>query len=116
MQQLKLNFEPGLLERFETLDDVIEAVVSDSGRQKKWLAAELGLSPDKVSRMMPGGDLKFPTALLSHLMEITNDHRPIYWMAEKFLRKPQMSKEELLQGLHTKMDALLKEVSRIETI
>lgn len=95
MEQLKLNFEAGLTERFETLMEVVSAVVAESKYQKKQMAGYLDIRSSDLSRML-GGDLNFPADRLETLMEITGDLRPIYFLIEKYLKQRELDPVQLL--------------------
>src|SRR5690606_40475456 len=110
-QQLEIDFEPGLTERFPEFMDCVKASVYGCRRQFKVIAADLDMSSSKLSRMFadnPDDKLNFPLKLLPDLMKATGDVTPIYWLVETFLEgsdaKQQRAVAELLDAAARKKD------------
>lgn len=84
MEQINLQLEPGLLDRFKTLEEVVVSVVYSTTVQNQTIAMELDESPSSLSKKVKG-KLDFPVKHLSQLMETTGDLRPLHWLIEKHL-------------------------------
>jgi hypothetical protein len=83
--QLTLSFDPP---KFDTLKEVINHVVYASGRQLKYIAAELGMSPSQLSMILAGADGRnFPAEKIPDLIRATapKGHLIIHWLIEQFL-------------------------------
>lgn len=113
MEQLKLNFEGGLTDRFEALMDVVVAVIADAPVQKKSISMDLDIQPSNLSRMMPGGDLRFPADKIEGLIEVTKDYRPIYFLIEKFLKDPETKKAQAIEQLAALLPQIQKLVASV---
>lgn len=115
VEQLELNFEPGLTQQYDTLLEVIQAVVGSHGLRKT-LAADLDIQPSVFSRMLNAEDssVHFPAHKLPRLIEITGDLRPIYWLVEKFCEDPQVKQRRALAELPKALEqiqSLLRQVT-----
>lgn len=107
-RQLELNFEAGLTERYETLDDVVAAVVSKHGF-KTTLAADLDIQPSTFSRMLnPQDHINFPVGKLPKLCKLTGDFRPIYWLIEECLEDEEIKQKRALSALPGMIDDLTR--------
>ncbi len=94
-QQINLELEPGLLDRFETLEDTIIYSVYSGRKMQKSIAYDLDESPSSLTRKVKG-DLEFPVSKLSALMECTGDLTPLYWLIEKHLAPKPGDRERAL--------------------
>lgn len=106
--QLALQFEPGLTARHRTLEECLSAVVHNSRIGLEGVAAKLDMSPSELSRRLnahvaskEGDASNRPLRVqdLIGIVEATGDFRPIYWLAEKFLRDPESQRTAALQQL-----------------
>lgn len=112
--QLEISFEAGLLDQFPSFHDCVRASVYGCGQRFKVIAAELDLSPSKLSRMLAEqGDLNFPLDLLPDLIAATGDKRPIYWLVEKFLEDTDARRDRALQALERLMPEITSLVSTL---
>lgn len=90
--QMTLNFEPVHHKQWEScreyLDDrVIPDYLHERGLLKKYLAADLGLSPSELRRKLcpaPGDTRNFTLDDLENWLAITRDMRPIFYLLEKY--------------------------------
>lgn len=90
--QLKFCFEPVGHEQWDNLreymnDDLIPQYCKDSGIQRKYLAADLGLSPSRLKRKLAGYEndtSNFTTDDLEAWLLITRDLRPLYYLLDKY--------------------------------
>lgn len=86
-QQLEIDFEPGLVERFPEFVDCVKASVYGSRKQFKAIAADLDMSSSELSRKFagnPNDPVHFPMHMLPRLIESTGDLTPVYWLIERF--------------------------------
>lgn len=106
--QLSLSYEPGLTSHFRTLEDCCQHVVLTSRSGVDGVAAHLDMPPSELSRRLNAhhavkeGDISNRPLRISDLMGImqaTGDHRPIYWLAEKFLGDPDAQRVAAAQQI-----------------
>lgn len=95
MEQISLQLELGLTDRFETLEETIIAVVYGGSKPHKTIAYDLDESPSSLTRKVKG-DLDFPVRHLSALMEITGDLTPLHWLIEKHLAPKRDDRERAI--------------------
>lgn len=110
MDQLTLDFEPGLTERFPNIEDVLVASVYSGKKPHKTIAYDLDESPSSLTRKVKG-DLEFPVSKLPALIESTEDTTIIHWLIEKFLVDSSETREAALKQLAAmvpEIQALLK--------
>lgn len=99
MQQMELKFSGGLVEDYDRLMDLMKARIEASGRLKKQVAADMDISPSKLSRCLPGGDLNFSVDMLERYIEITGDLDPIYYLAERFVPRDKPDPLQMMADL-----------------
>lgn len=106
--QLALNFEPGLTARHRTLEDCCAAVVHNFRGGVESVAAHLDMAPSELSRRLNAhvqskeGEASNRPLRVSDLVGIiqaTGDFRPIYWLAEKYLRDPEAQRTAAIQQI-----------------
>lgn len=106
--QLALAFEPGLTSRHRSLEDCLAAVVHNYRGGMEAVAAALDMSPSELSRRLNAhvqakeGDVSNRPLRVADLVGIvvaTGDYRPIYWLAEKFLRDPDSQRSAAMQQM-----------------
>lgn len=106
--QLPLSFEPGLTAQHRTLEDCLAAVVHNFRGGVEAVAAHLDMAPSELSRRLNAhvqakeGDASnrpLRVADLIGIIEATADFRPIYWLAESFLRDPEAQRTAAIQQL-----------------
>lgn len=107
-RQLSLSFEPGLTARHRSLEDCCAAVVHNSRAGVEGVAAHCDMAPSELSRRLnahvhgkEGESNNRPLRVsdLIGIMEATQDFRPIYWLAEKFIRDPETTRTAAIQQL-----------------
>ena len=110
MEQLEIDFEPGLTEHFPSFHDCVKAAVYDCGRAFKVIAADLDMSSSRLSRMLNEGDegIHFPIHRLPELIAATGDLRPVYWLVETFCRDAAAKREQAMRALTEILPALTK--------
>ena len=102
MQQLSLNFEGGLTSRFHTLREVVQSAVLASKLGVTGMAAKMDMGHSELSRRLDAGAVDNRPLRVDDLVaivEITKDHRPIYWLIERFLQSPEMKRAIALDQL-----------------
>lgn len=90
--QLQFSFEPVGHEQWENLreyldDEVITDYCKKNNLQRKYLAADLGLSPSRFKRKLvpsDGDTSRFTTDDLETWLEKTRDLRPLYYLFDKY--------------------------------
>lgn len=100
--QINLDFRPGLLAQFPDWHDLIVHVVYSSNIKFEDIAGYCDLAPSQLHRMLnKTDDLRhLPDFVVIKIIERTKDHRPIYWLIERFLEdkdaKRDRAKDELV--------------------
>lgn len=101
--QMRLDFRPGLTVQFSDWHDLIAHVVYSSRAGLNGVAAHLDRAPSHLSRMLnknPDDPKHLPASDVVRIIEATGDHRPIYWLIERFLEdkdaKRDRAKDELV--------------------
>ena len=106
--QLALAFEPGLTARYRVFEDVLAAAVHAHRGGVDSVAAHLDMAPSDLSKRLnahlaakEGDPSNRPlrAADAFGIIEATGDFRPIYWLAEKFLRDPESQRTAAIQQL-----------------
>lgn len=106
--QFSLSYEPGLIARFRTLEDVCAHVVHTSRLGVDGVAARMDMAPSELSRrlnahtMAKEGDVSnrpLRVTDMLQIMEATDDDRPIFWLIEKRLRDPEAQRTAAMQQL-----------------
>ena len=89
-EQLTINFEAVNHQQWgscrEYLDRVIPDYLAERGIQKKYLAADLELSPSELRRKLcpaPGDTRNFTLDDLEKWLQVTRNMRPIFYLLEK---------------------------------
>ena len=90
--QITMNFEPVHHKQWEScreyIDDrVIPDYLEQRGIAKKYLAADLGLSPSELRRKLcpaPGDTRNFHLDDLENWLSVTHDLRPVFYLLEKY--------------------------------
>jgi hypothetical protein len=82
--QLTLDFEPGLAERFNSLREVVATGVYQRGLGR--VAIDLNKAPGNLSvELSEDATRNFSVDNLERYIEKTGDVQPIYYLVEKFL-------------------------------
>ena len=108
--QLVLDFEPGLTERYSSARDVVATGVYQRGLKR--VAIELDMAPSNLSVQLSDDPSRhFSLDSCERYMERTGDFTPIYYLVEKFLgdkRNTKQAAQEQIQALGPEFLALLK--------
>lgn len=92
--QMTLNFEAVLHKQWESCrefidDKVIPDYLAERGMMKKYLAADLELSPSELRRKLcpaPGDTRNFTLDDLEKWLSVTGNMQPIFYLIEKYSR------------------------------
>lgn len=110
MQQMTLNFAPGLTAQYRSLREVSAASVYASRKGVAAVAGDLDMSPtDLTKRLNIDGAEPRPLRVedLDNIITSTGDFRPIYWLIEKHLRDPNMVRDQATAQLAALLPQIL---------
>ena len=94
--QLVLDFEPGLTERYSSARDVVATGVYQRGLKR--IAIELDMAPSNLSVQLSDDPSRhFSLDSCERYMERTGDFTPIYYLVEKFLGDKRNTKQAALE-------------------
>jgi len=116
-RQMELNYEGGLIDQFPAFRDVLSTSVYGCGRPFKHIAADLDMTPSKLSRMLadnPNDNIHPPADRLDEIIEATGDVKPIYWLIERFLEDQDLKRKRALDQVVTllpQLESLIKAAS-----
>jgi hypothetical protein len=88
-QQLTLNFEPALPEKYRTLRDFLAYRVQVQQKPAKTIAMDMDMSPSTLSRKLTPSDgdtQRFNVDDLEAYISVTKDTTPIEYLAAKYLQ------------------------------
>ncbi len=88
-QQLTLNFEPSLPEKYRTLRDFMAYRVQVQSKPAKTIAGDMDMSPSMLSRKLTPGDgdtQRFNVDDLENYISVTKDTSAIEYLASKYLQ------------------------------
>jgi len=86
--QISINFEAGLVESYGTCREFVASRVHQQHRSQKSIAADMDYSPSDLSRKLaqnPDDSRRFTLDDLERYMDVTGDHQPVMYLAEKYL-------------------------------
>ena len=108
--QLVLDFEPGLTERYSSARDVVATGVYQRGLKR--IAIELDMAPSNLSVQLSDDPSRhFSLDSFERYLETSGDMTPLYYLCEKFLGDRRNGKKaalEQIQALGPELLALLK--------
>lgn len=96
--QVELDFDA----KKETFKECVTRVSYGCGKQLKYIAAELDMSPAELSRKLadnPNDPVHFPLDKLPELINATGGLEIIYWLVNEFLRSKEREKEQAISQL-----------------
>ncbi len=114
-QQLSLNFEGGLTARFRSLREVVQSAVLTSNLGVTGVAGKMDMGHSELSRRLDAGAADNRPLRVDDLVAIiehTGDHRPIYWLVERFLQSPEIKRTmaiDQLAGLMPQIAELVRQ-------
>lgn len=107
-RQLTLSYETP---KFDTFKEVINHAVYSCGRQMKYIAAELEMSPPQLSMILSGADGRnFPAEKIPDLIQACGPkgHLIVHWLIDQFLAP----KEDRRTAALAQVEALLPEIQK----
>lgn len=119
-QQLTLNFEPGLPERFATLREFIAHRATVQVKPQKTIAADMDMSPSALSRKLNPGDgdsARFNVDDLESYLESTKDAPAIIeYLAAKYMGGgDEARKARTIARVETLADELAKALAILKS-
>lgn len=82
--QLTLELEPGLTDRYSSLRECMTAAIYAHGLKR--VAMDLDKAPGNLSRMLSGeGGYHFSIELMERYIQTQNDLTPIYYLIARYL-------------------------------
>ncbi len=109
--QFVLSFEPGLAERYSSLRECVATGVYQRGLKR--VAGDLDQAPGNLSVQLSEDPTRhFSVDSLERYIETSQDMTPLYYLLEKFLRKPDAKQNAALSALPAvmaQMQALMKQ-------
>lgn len=93
--QLEIDFNPPK----ETFHDCIRRTVYGCGKQLKYIAADIDMSPAELSRKLADNHndpIHFPVDKLPELIKTTEGKDIVYWLVNEFLRDKDRGREQVL--------------------
>lgn len=110
MDQLALNFEPGLSQKYASVTECCATVIYRAGLGR--VAGKLDMAPSNLSAALSGAR-KLGADDLEKLIEVTGDHEPLHYLIDKFLRE-KPTKAAMLAEARQLMAQLTRAVQAIE--
>ena len=112
--QMVLSFDPP---RFDTIKELINHVAYSCGKQIKYIAAELEMSPGELSQILAGTDgRRFPVEKLPMFIQVTapKGHEIIYWLIGQFLADGTTRKDRALAAVESLLPDLMRAVEELK--
>ncbi len=109
VNQLTLDFTPGLTAQYRSLREVTAATVYASRKGVAGVAGDIDMAPtDLTKRLNLEGSEPRPLRVddFEGILASTNDYRPIYWLIERFLRDPESVKQQAVSQIATLLPQL----------
>lgn len=112
--QYMLSFDPP---KFDNIKEVINHVAYSCGKQIKYIAAELEMSPGELSQILSGTDgRRFPVEKLPSFIRVTapKGHLIIYWLIDQFLADGTTRKDRALSMVESILPDLMRAVEELK--
>lgn len=104
--QMTLDFEPGLVDRYQNLRECIATGVYQRGLTR--VAIDLDIAPSNLSvKLSADPSRSFSVENLERYIQATGDMAPIYYLAEKFLSDKTAKKDAALAEAMTALKGLM---------
>lgn len=111
-EQLVLNLEPAMPERWPTLRDFVRhQIETHPTKPAKTIAGDLDIAPSTLSRKLApheGDTQRFNCDDLERYIEATGDIAPIEYLAAKYMQAPEVRRAAAIQ----RVEALAGELER----
>jgi hypothetical protein len=108
--QMTLDFEAGLVERFPTLLDCVRNGAYTNRNPLKTIAADMDISQSDLSRKLAGNPddpRRFSVEDLEKYIEKTGDIQPIYYLVEKYLQDEEHRQRRAMADLVKQLPDIL---------
>lgn len=106
MQQLTLEFETGITERFSSCLECVTAGVYQRGLKR--IAGDLDKAPGNLSRELAGdSDRHFSLQAFERYLQVTGDKTPLYYLLARYLGDQAAAEGATLK----RIEALLSEAT-----
>ncbi len=106
--QLKIDLEPGLTHQFSSLDECIATCVHSAQSGVKRAAAVCDVAPSEMSKRLSGAENRgIKVRDLEPILDELGDLRPVMYLVEKYLRRPDVSRDAVV----AKLDQLQRDIS-----
>jgi hypothetical protein len=117
--QLRLDFEPGILEQFPTIRECVLVVVLSSKVGISGCAVACDVSPSTLSKMLneqenPDNKRNLPAAFIPIICKVTGDSRPLQWLIASASTDEATRKQRALATVEELLPALLDAVQTIK--
>lgn len=99
VNQLMLDFEPAVSERFATLREYMAFCVNTNAKPAKSIAMDMDMSPSTLSRKLTPGDgdtSRLNVDDLECYMRVTGDLKPLGYLAAKFGQSDELRQRQAL--------------------
>lgn len=108
MKQITLNFDASFFSAYPTCREYIQRQIHHQTTQHKSIAADMDLSPSKLTRKLVQADTsRFTLDDLEKFIAVTGDVTPIYYLIEKHITGIK-NREQLLK-LKAEIEQQLKD-------
>lgn len=108
--QMTLDFEAGLIERFPSLLDCVRHGAYTNRNPLKTIAADMDMSQSDLSRKLAGNPedpRRFSVEDMERYIEKTGDVTPIYYLVEKYLQDEEFRQRRAMNELVRKMPDIM---------
>lgn len=116
--QLTLDFEPGLADRFTSLLDCVRNGAYTNRNPLKTIAADMDMSQSELSRKLSGNPddtRRFSVDDLEAYITKTGDQTPIYYLVDKYLQDVELRRNRAVNELLKQMPDILALIKSAST-
>lgn len=116
--QLTLQLETGLLQRFASLRECLHWTCLNDKRGLKAIAADCDISVSELSRRLApseGDPRSCDVNLMVQIIESTGDLTPLHWLMARFLSDDVSRTASALQLVETLLPTLVSAVAELRT-
>ena len=104
-EQMTLDLDPGLTDRYRSVKEVIAAGVYRRGLKRT--AADLDVAPGNLSVQLSGdGQRHLDVDLLERYIHVTGDLTPIHYLVSKYCGDKTADKDEAVERLRQMLSEL----------
>lgn len=117
--QMTLDFEPGVRQRFPTLRQCVHYIVLQDPRGIKQVAADCDLSESELSRRLAKRKKGHPRScdvdLMVAIMRSTGNNLPLQWLLAEFVPSDEMRKAAAVQRLERLLPDLMTTLAEVKS-